>query len=164
MPRDRITSLTLPVVREPACEYFDETSARPAVDTGDIANGAPCCSGRALESVRVLSRAPACAERCRYCRKRACHESRPHDDHICFPCEQQQLRQRRPYGYPWRPPIVRVCDSWCHKCSIQRCGLHDEHDFHLCVRCEGHLEADPAPAGGGTDWTGNDKEKTGSTA
>ena len=72
--RDRITSLALPVVQEPAYENLAETSTRPAVDAGILA---------VPESVRVP-----------YCRKRACQESRPHDDHICFPCEQQQLCQR----------------------------------------------------------------------
>ena len=86
------------------------------------------------------------------------------DDHICFPCEQQQLRQCRPNGFPWGPPVVRLCDSWCRKCSTQRCGLHDEHDLHLCMRCAGQLEADPTPAGGGNNSTGNDKEKAGSIA
>ena len=81
-----------------------------------------------------------------------------HDDHTCFPCE-QRLRQSGPPGFPWRPPLLPVCDSWRHLCSTQRCGLRDAHDLHLCMRCERRPATDPVSAGGGDPWGGERRGK-----
>ena len=67
--------------------------------------------------------------------------------------------QSGPPGFPWRPPLLPVCDSWCHMCSTQRCGLRDAHDLHLCMRCERRPVTDPAPVGGGDPWAEKDEEK-----
>ena len=38
---------------------------------------------------------PTCGDTCRMCERRACQVTTPHDDHVCFACEQQTLRQRQ---------------------------------------------------------------------
>ena len=38
---------------------------------------------------------PTCGDTCHMCERRACQVTTPHDDHVCFACEQQILRQRQ---------------------------------------------------------------------
>ena len=47
---------------------------------------------RGLGSVYLT---PTCGDTCRMCGRRACQVTTPHDDHVCFACEQQTLRQQQ---------------------------------------------------------------------
>ena len=38
---------------------------------------------------------PTCGATCSTCGRRACQVTNPHDDHVCFACEQQALRQQQ---------------------------------------------------------------------
>ena len=38
---------------------------------------------------------PTCGATCSTCGRRACQVTTPHDDHVCFACEQQALRQQQ---------------------------------------------------------------------
>ena len=38
---------------------------------------------------------PTCGATCSMCGRRACQVTTPHEDHVCFACEQQALRQQQ---------------------------------------------------------------------
>ena len=38
---------------------------------------------------------PTCGATCSTCGRRACQVTTPHDDHVCFACEQQSVRQQQ---------------------------------------------------------------------
>ena len=58
------------------------------------ATGAPSEHSTLPGGLGAVYLTPTCGDTCRLCGRRACQVTNPHDDHVCFPCEQQLLRQR----------------------------------------------------------------------
>ena len=55
---------------------------------------------------------PTCGDTCRLCGRRACQVTTPHDDHVCFACEQQTRRQQQ-----------RLVESESESCSFFFCCI-----------------------------------------
>ena len=71
-----------------------DPSSRPYEGTGGIATGAPGDHSTTFGGLEAMHLTPTCGDTCQLCRRRACQVTDHHDDHVCFPCEQQLLRQR----------------------------------------------------------------------
>ena len=52
-------------------------------------------NGVHFQEASVAYLTSTCGATCSTCGRRACQATTPHDDHVCFACEQQAVRQQQ---------------------------------------------------------------------
>ena len=70
----------------------------PAASSTRVPEAAASASSEQSAPPRGLGMAyltPTCGATCSMCGRRACQVTTPHEDHVCFACEQQALRQQQ---------------------------------------------------------------------
>ena len=75
-----------------------QMSGRPMSTPSSVPEAAASVSSERSTPPRGLGMAyltPTCGATCSTCGRRACQVTTPHDDHVCFACEQQALRQQQ---------------------------------------------------------------------
>ena len=75
-----------------------QMSGRPMGTQSRVPEAAASVSSEQSAPPRGLGMAyltPTCGATCSTCGRRACQVTTPHDDHVCFACEQQALRQQQ---------------------------------------------------------------------
>ena len=75
-----------------------QMSGRPMSTPSSVPEAAASVSSERSTPPRGLGMAyltPTCGATCSTCGRLACQVTTPHDDHVCFACEQQALRQQQ---------------------------------------------------------------------
>ena len=88
-----------------------QMSGRPMSTPSSVPEAAASVSSERSTPPRGLGMAyltPTCGATCSTCGRRACQVTTPHDDHVCFACEQQALRQQQ--------KLVESESESCGKC------------------------------------------------